>query len=116
MPTGHVKSTMSAALGATARPNPKTPISTIDQVITARVPIRALRYAAGGAKSPMQRTGIVASSPMRACVVSRSSWISGRSGPTPTICGRSVSATKKSPASIEAGGMRASSHCHRRVA
>ena len=57
----------------------------------------------------MQRTGIVPSSPATACVVARLSWIDGSSGPTPTICGRSVSATKKSPARIGAGRMRSSS-------
>jgi hypothetical protein len=43
MPTGQVKRTTSAALGASARAIPKTPITSTDQVIAERVPIRALR-------------------------------------------------------------------------
>jgi hypothetical protein len=85
IPTGHVKKTTSATLGASARATPKTPIRMTDQVIAERVPIRALRYAAGGANSPMHSTGMVARRPTTACVVCRPSWISGRSGPTPTI-------------------------------
>ena len=58
----------------------------------------------------MQRTGIVPSKPATACVVCRLSCIVGSSGPMPTICGRSVIATKNSPASIHAGRTRLSSH------
>ena len=36
--------------------------------------------------------------------------MAGRSGPTPTICGRKASATKKSPASVEAGRVCTSSY------
>ena len=99
MPTGQVSSTTSHALGTTARSTPKTPISTRPIVIARRVPSRAERYAATGAKSPMQSTGIVPSRPASACEASRSSWISSISGPTPTICGRSASAARNSPAS-----------------
>ena len=45
----------------------------------------------------MQRTGIVPSSPATACEMSRSSWIAGISGPTPTIWGRSASPGEEQP-------------------
>src|SRR4051812_6560042 len=51
----------------------------------------------------MQRTGIVPSSPTTACEVPNASWIDGISGPTPTICGRSVSAARNSATSVAVG-------------
>jgi hypothetical protein len=47
----------------------------------------------------MQTTGIVPRRPTTAWEVWRLSLIWGRSGPTATICGRSVSAPRKSAAS-----------------
>src|SRR5581483_5223531 len=46
----------------------------------------------------MQRTGIVPSRPATACGTSRSSWISGISGPTPTIGGRRARPARNRPA------------------
>ena len=51
----------------------------------------------------MQSTGIVPSSPTTACEVPKASWIDGIRGPTPTICGRSVSAARKSATRVAAG-------------
>src|SRR5262249_54008693 len=86
--------------GITARPSPKTPISAIDRKMPARVPIERATHGATGANSPMQRTGIVPSRPITASETSRSSWISGKIGPAPTICGRNVSPARKSATRI----------------
>ncbi len=97
IPTPHVSSTITQAPGASARRTPNVPISKRPSVIARRVPIRAARYAATGAKSPMHSTGIVPSIPTTTCGASRSSSIAGKSGPTPTICGRSANAARKRP-------------------
>ena len=85
IPTGQVRRTTSHTDGIVARRMPKTPISASPIVIARRVPILAARYAATGANRPMQRTGIVLSSPTTACDVPKASWIIGISGPIPTI-------------------------------
>src|SRR5690349_13677958 len=103
MPTGQVSRTTSQTDGIVARRMPKTPIKESPSVIARRVPIRAARYAPTGAKRPMHSTGIVPSSPTTACDVPNPSWIFGIRGPTPTICGRSVRAAKKSATSVQAG-------------
>ena len=46
------------------------------------------------------------SSPTTACDVPNASWIDGISGPIPTICGRSVSAARKSATSVAVGRAR----------
>ena len=88
IPTGQVRRMISHAEGTEARRMPKTPISASPIVIARRVPIFAARYAATGAKRPMQRTGIVPRRPTTACDVPSASWMDGIRGPTPTICGR----------------------------
>lgn len=60
---------------------------------------RAASRAPGRAKSPMQRTGMVASSPAAACDLPRSSWMRGTSGPIPTSWGRRARAARARAAS-----------------
>lgn len=98
-PTPKVSAITAAAPGAAARATPKTPISARHAAIARRDPYRLVTAGAGNAKTPMHNTGIVPSRPATACETSRSSWIEGISGPTPTICGRSASPARKSPAS-----------------
>ena len=97
-PTGIVSSTTVQALGESARAMPTSPISASARVIARRVPTRAARYAASGAKIPMQSTGIVPSRPAIACVVPSPCWMLGISGPTPMICGRSARAARNNAA------------------
>src|SRR5207244_2536192 len=96
----HVSRMTRTMPGTTARPRPKAPISAIDRKIPARVPIHLTTHGAAGANRPMQRTGIVPSRPITVCETPRSSWISGKIGPAPTICGRNVNPARKSAASI----------------
>ena len=56
-----------------------------------------------GRTGPCRGHGIVPSRPTTACDVPNASWIDGISGPTPTICGRSVSAARKSATSVAVG-------------
>ena len=105
IPTGQVRRMISHAEGTEARRMPKTPISASPIVIARRVPIFAARYAATGAKRPMQRTGIVPRRPTTACDVPSASWMDGIRGPTPTICGRKVRAARNSATSVAAGTM-----------
>ena len=65
-PTGNVSRTTSAASGAPARASPNAPISARQPAIATRVPSHEETGAATGANSPMQSTGIVASSPATA--------------------------------------------------
>ncbi len=53
-------------------------------------PNRAAMTGPSGAKRPMHRTGIVVRRPTTACDTPSSAWIWGRSGPSPTSCGRSA--------------------------
>ena len=64
----------------------------------ARADAAATRNAAGGAKTPMQSTGIVPSRPATACGRRGRPGSAGSSGPMPTSCGRSVSAARNSAA------------------
>ena len=116
MPTGHVSSTTSQADGIVARRMPNTPISARPIVIARRVPMRAARYAATGANRPIQRTGIVPSSPTTACEVPNASWIEGINGPTPTIWGRNVSAARNNATSVAVGRLVTSSERNQRRA
>ena len=114
-PIGHVRRTTSQIPGATARARPKTPISATASPSAVRVPTRPASHAAGGAKSPMQSTGIVPSRPTTACGASRSSSIAGKSGPTPTICGRSVRAARESASSARPRAVTRSCRSYRRA-
>src|SRR3954469_2500461 len=96
IPTGIVSSTTPAAPGHTARITPNVPTASTAAATATRDPARATRYGAGGAKTPMQSTGIVPSRPATAWLTPRSSWIAGSNGPTPTSCGRSVRAARNS--------------------
>ena len=96
IPIGTVITMTPIAPGTTPRAMPNTPISTSAAPTAPREPIRPERNGAGGANSPMQRTGIVPSNPATACETPRSLSIDGRSGPTPTSCGRRVRAARNS--------------------
>ena len=99
IPTGIVSRMSARRARARTRARCRTRRSSASAAASAcREPSRCERNAAGGAKRPMQRTGIVPSRPATACEVSRSSWIAGISGPMPTSCGRSASAARKSAA------------------
>ncbi len=81
IPTGIVSRTTPAAPGQSARTTPNVPTASTAAATATREPARATRYGAGGAKTPMQSTGIVPSRPATAWLTPRSSWIAGRSGP-----------------------------------
>ena len=80
-PIGNVSASTPAIPGAPARATPKTAIAPRHRPIASRVPERLESRLAGGANKPMQRTGIVASSPATACETPRSSSISGMQRP-----------------------------------
>src|SRR5262249_44754358 len=94
-----VKRITPAAPGAVALAIPNPPISARQTAMASRVPYRCETRGAGSANTPMQRTGIVVSSPATAWETPRSCWISGISGPTPTIGGRSARPARNRPAS-----------------
>ena len=76
---------IAAAPGASPLATPNAPINPRHVAIASLVPNRRDTCGAGSANTPMHRTGIVVSRPATAWETSRSSSISGISGPTPTI-------------------------------
>ena len=67
MPIGMVRAIRAPALGAKARRTPPNATSATATVTARTAPMRCASTGAGGAKMPMQSTGMVTSSPATAC-------------------------------------------------
>ena len=103
MPIGSVRAITPSAPGIRARATPASPIVNSTIVMARVAPTRAASGPAAGANTPMQRSGIVSSSPVTVCETPRSLSIESTSGPMAMISGRRASAESTIPASISPG-------------